>query len=306
MAENSAFASVEERNLAVLGSRMAYVEAGKGVPVLFLHGNPTSSFIWRNVIPEVAPVARCIAPDLIGFGRSDKPDLEYGFADHVRYLDAFIDALGLERFVLVAQDWGTALAFHFAARRPAAVLGLAFMEFIRPFASWDEFHQRDAARALFKALRMPGEGESLVFEQNVFVERVLPGSILRQLSEEEMQAYRAPFLDPASRRPVLRFPRELPIEGEPKEVHELLEAAHATLRASSYPKLLFAAEPGALVSPAFAEEFVAGLENCRLVKLGAGAHYLQEDHAQVIGLAVAHWMAETGLSTEAGLLARAG
>jgi haloalkane dehalogenase len=287
MAENSAFASVEERNLAVLGSRMAYVEAGKGVPVLFLHGNPTSSFIWRNVIPEVAPVARCIAPDLIGFGRSDKPDLEYGFADHVRYLDAFIDALGLERFVLVAQDWGTALAFHFAARRPAAVLGLAFMEFIRPFASWDEFHQRDAARALFKALRMPGEGESLVFE-------------------EEMQAYRSPFLDPASRRPVLRFPRELPIEGEPKEVHELLEAAHAALRASSCPKLLFAAEPGALVSPAFAEEFVAGLENCRLVKLGAGAHYLQEDHAQVIGLAVAHWMAETGLSTEAGLLARAG
>lgn len=279
------------RELHVLGSTMSYVEVGSAGPtVLFLHGNPTSSYIWRNVIPQVAPTARCIAPDLIGFGRSGKPDIEYRFVDHVRYVDAFLEALRIEQLFLVAQDWGTALAFHHARRRPESVLGLAFMEFIRPVASWDEFHQRAEARALFKALRTPGEGERLILEENVFVERVIPKSIFRTLTEEEMNEYRAPFPTAASRKPILRFPRELPIAGEPADVHKILTEAHAALEISLYPKLLLCGDPGALVSPEAAREFASRLCDCEFVNLGAGAHYLQEDHAEAIGKKVADWI----------------
>lgn len=288
------------RSVRVLDSTMSYVEAGTHGPVaLFLHGNPTSSYIWRNIIPHVAPVARCIAPDLIGFGQSGKPDIAYRFVDHVRYLDAFMEALGLERMVLVAQDWGTALAFHYAARRPGSVLGLAFMEFIRPIPDWDSFHQRPQARELFKAFRTPGRGEQLILEENVFIERVIPGSVMRSLTEEELDAYRAPFPTPASRKPIWRFPNELPIAGEPADVNALMEEAHAALRDSAYPKLLFCGEPGALISPAFAATFAAGLRNCRLVNLGAGAHYLQEDHADAIGAAVRTWIEEQRIGADA-------
>ena len=160
------------RQRAVLDSNMAYREAGDpGRPfALFLHGNPTSSYIWRNIIPLVAPVPHCIAPDLIGFGQSGKPDIEYRFADHVRYLDAFIKAYGLTSAYLVAQDWGTGLAFHLAARRPDFVRGLAFMEFIRPFATWDDFLQNKPARGIFRQFRTPGVGEEMILENNLFVE----------------------------------------------------------------------------------------------------------------------------------------
>ena len=276
----------------VLDSTMAYREAGssQAPTVLFLHGNPTSSYIWRNVIPHVAPVARCVAPDLIGFGQSGKPDIQYRFADHVRYLDAFLAALGLESAYLVAQDWGTALAFELAARRPGFVRGLAFMEFIRPLASWAEFHQVDAARETFKKFRTPGEGETMILDGNVFVERVLPGSVMRKLADEEMNVYRAPFPTRESRLPIWRLPHELPIEGEPADVAALLERAHATLRHSRYPKLLFVGDPGALVSPAFATSFAATLHDCRVVELGRGAHYLQEDHPDAIGRALREWI----------------
>jgi haloalkane dehalogenase len=279
---------------AVLGSIMAYREAGsRNAPVaLFLHGNPTSSYIWRNIIPHVAPVAHCIAPDLIGFGQSGKLDIAYRFVDHVRYLDAFIEASGIASAYLVAQDWGSALAFHLAARRPDLVRGLAFMEFIRPTPNWDEFLQLPAARETFRKFRTPGEGERMILEGNAFVERVLPGSVKRKLSDEEMAVYRAPFPTPESRLPTWRFPNELPIAGEPADVCALLEQAHAALRASRYPKLLFAGNPGALISPAFAEQFAATLTDCRLVQLGAGAHYLQEDHPDSIGRSIAAWIGE--------------
>jgi haloalkane dehalogenase len=283
-------------HLSVLGSSMAYRSAGRpGAPVaLFLHGNPTSSYIWRNIIPHVAPAAHCIAPDLIGFGQSGKPDIGYRFADHVRYLDAFIAAAGITSAFLVAQDWGTALAFHLAARRADFVRGLAFMEFIRPMATWDEFHRPEMPErtAMFRKFRTPGEGEQMILEGNAFVERVLPGSIMRKLSAEEMAVYRAPFPTPQSRRPVWRLPNELPIAGEPADVHAVLEPAHAALASSRYPKLLFAGDPGALVSPAFAKRLAAALTNCRLVELGAGKHYLQEDHPDAIGRSVAAWIAE--------------
>jgi len=281
--------------LSVLDSAMAYREAGRtDAPVaLFLHGNPTSSYIWRNIIPLVADVAHCIAPDLIGFGQSGKPDIAYRFEDHVRYLDAFIAKAGIGSAYLVAQDWGTALAFHLAARRPGFVRGLAFMEFIRPIPTWEEFLRGVAAREIFRKFRTPGEGEQLILEGNVFVERVLPGGMLRQLTEDEMAVYRAPFPTPQSRRPTWRFPNELPIAGEPADVYATLEQAHAALAASTYPKLLFAGDPGALVPPSLAEDYARELHDCRLVKLGAGKHFLQEDHPQTIGRSVAGFISES-------------
>jgi haloalkane dehalogenase len=277
---------------AVLDSFMAYREGGRpGAPVaLFLHGNPTSSYIWRNILPHVMPVARCVAPDLVGFGQSGKPDIAYRFADHVRYLDAFVEAAEISSAYLVAQDWGTALAFHLAARRPAFVRGLAFMEFIRPMPTWDDFHQVEAARETFRKFRTPGEGERMIIEGNAFVERILPASVARPLSDEEMAVYRAPFATPESRKPTWCFPNELPIAGEPADVNVTLEQAHMALAGSRYPKLLLAGNPGALVSPAFAETFAAKLHDCQLVQLGAGAHYLQEDHPETIGKAVAEWI----------------
>ncbi|HKU55213.1 MAG TPA: haloalkane dehalogenase [Rhizomicrobium sp.] len=269
----------------LLGTHMAYRTRGASdLPtVLFLHGNPTSSYIWRNIIPHVSGAARCIAPDLVGFGQSGKPEIEYRFSDHARYLDAFIDALGITSAYLVAQDWGTALAFDLAARQPEFVTGLAFMEFIRPMADWSEFHQVEAARETFRKFRTPGVGEEMILQHNAFVERVLPGSIVRILSDDEMAVYRAPFPTPASRIPIWRLPNELPIEGAPADVFSRLMTAHAALRASTYPKLLFVGNPGALVSPAFAGQFEAGLHNCRLVQLDGGRHYLQEDYPDVIG-----------------------
>jgi haloalkane dehalogenase len=279
--------------LSVLNSEMAYREAGsRDAPVaLFLHGNPTSSYIWRNIIPLVAPVAHCIAPDLIGFGQSGKPDIAYRFEDHARYLDAFLAKMGIGSAYLVAQDSGSGLAFHLAERRPDFVRGLAFMEFIRPIPTWDEFLRGSKAREIFRKFRTAGEGETLILENNAFVE-LTPGAIRRKLTDEEMAVYRAPFPTPQSRKPTWRFPNELPIAGEPADVYATMERAHAALAASTYPKLLFAAEPGALVPPAFAEELAGKLNDCRLVKLGDGLHFLQEDHPETIGQSVAAFIAE--------------
>ena len=278
----------------VLDSVMAYREAGKkGAPVaLFLHGNPTSSYIWRKILPSVAKVAHCIAPDLIGFGQSGKPDIAYRFEDHVRYLDAFIAKREIGSAYLVVQDWGTALAFHLAARRPDFVRGLAFMEFIRPIPTWEEFIRDTPAREIFRKFRTPGKGEELILDGNAFVERILPGGMRRKLTEAEMAVYRAPFPTPQSRRPTWRFPNELPIEGAPADVYATLEAAHAALAASTYPKLLFAADPGALVPPSLAGEFARKLHNCRLVRLGEGVHFLQEDHPETIGHSVTALISE--------------
>ena len=281
----------------VLGSTMAYREAGNlEAPVaLFLHGNPTSSYIWRNIIPLVAPTAHCIAPDLIGFGQSGKPDIEYRFADHVRYLDAFLDEAGISSAFVIAHDWGTALAFQLAARKPEFIRGLAFMEFIWPMPTWADFHAD--GRETFRKFRTPGVSEKMILEANVFVERVLPGGIVRKLTEEEMSVYRAPFPTPESRRPTWRFPNELPIAGEPADVYSTLEKAHRALAHSSYPKLLFTGSPGVLVSPAFAQTFAKGLKNLRVVQLGAGRHYLQEDHAEVIGATVNEWLIGLGVGS---------
>jgi haloalkane dehalogenase len=288
---------VELPQVSVLGSTMAYRQAGNpDAPVaLFLHGNPTSSYLWRNVIPLVAPTAHCIAPDLIGFGQSGKPDIEYRFADHVRYLDAFLANAGISSAFVIAHDWGTALAFHLAARRPEFIRGLAFMEFLWPMPTWEDFPA--SVRETFQKFRTPGMGEKMILEGNAFVEGVLPGATARKLTDEEMSVYRAPFPTPESRRPTWRFPNELPIAGEPADVHSTLEKAHRALAHSSYPKLLFAGNPGALVSPTFAESFAKGLKNCRVVQLGSGIHYLQEDNAEVIGATVNEWLIDLGIGS---------
>ena len=279
----------------VLDSTMAYRETGdrEAPDALFLHGNPTSSYIWRNILPLVAPVAHCIAPDLIGFGQSGKPDIEYRFADHVRYLDAFLDDAGISSAFVIAQDWGTALAFHLASRRAEFIRGLGFLEFIRPMPTWNDFHP-DAIET-FKKFRTPGVGEEMILEGNAFVERVLPGATVRKLTDEEMAVYRAPFPTLESRRPTWRFPNELPIKGEPADVYSAMEKAHDALAQSTYPKLLFVGNPGALISPAFAESFAKGLKNCRIVQLDSGLHFLQEDHPEVIGTTVRQWLIDLGI-----------
>ena len=200
--------------------------------------------------------------------------------------------MGIGSAYLAVQDWGSGLAFHLAERRPDFVRGLAFMEFIRPMPTWQEFAGDSQAREIFRKFRTPGEGEKLILEGNAFVERVLPSGMRHKLTDDEMAVYRAPFLSPKSRKPTWRFPNEIPIAGEPSDVYAMMERAHAALEVSTYPKLLFAAEPGALVSPAIAEEFVHKLKDCRLVKLGDGIHYLQEDHPETIGRSVAAFIAE--------------
>jgi haloalkane dehalogenase len=277
----------------VLGSTMAYREAGgPQAPVaLFLHGNPTSSYIYRKIISMLAPIAHCIAPDLIGFGQSGKPDIEYRFYDHVRHLDAFIEQAGISSAFVIAQDWGTGLAFHLAARRPEFIRGLAFMEFIRPIPSWDDLPAKGAE--IFKKFRTPEVGEEMILEKNMFVEQMLPAATVRKLTDEEMSVYRAPFPTPESRRPTLLFPRELPISGEPADVYSTMEEAHRALAESTYPKLLFVGDPGSFVSPAFGRNFAKGLTNCRLVQLSSGIHYLQEDHSDVIGANVKEWLTES-------------
>jgi haloalkane dehalogenase len=275
----------------VHGSRMYYVEEGEGAPVLFLHGNPTSSYLWRNVIPHVSGGARCIAPDLIGMGRSDKPDIDYRFFDHARYLEGFIEALGLGDVVLVLHDWGSGLGFDWARRHADRVRGLAFMEAIlMPVPSWDAFPE--GAREMFQAFRTPEVGWDLIAKQNVFVEQALPGSVVRKLSDEEMDAYRAPFPDEASRKPVWRWPNEIPIEGEPADVAEVVGAYSAWLQETEVPKLLFAATPGALIPAPVVEWARSALPNLEVVELGEGIHYVQEDHPEEIGRGIARWLAE--------------
>jgi haloalkane dehalogenase len=285
--------SIAVRHQSVLGTTMAYRKTGdSSAPVaLFLHGNPASSYIWRNIMPHVAPVAHCIAPDLIGFGESGKPDIPYRFFDHVDYLDAFIHGLGVSSAYLVAQDWGAALAYHLAARWPDFVRGLAFMEFVRPASSFEDFHQMAAAREAFRKFRTAGEGEAMILEGNAFIERILPNSVARPLTDEEMAVYRAPFLTPESRRPMLALPRDLPIEGQPADVHDALSASLDALKASTYPKLLFVGEPGTLISRAYAIEFASKLKHAAVVQLGDGRHNLQEDHPEAIGRSVAGWIA---------------
>jgi haloalkane dehalogenase len=271
------------RRVEVLGTTMSYVDTGAGNPVVFLHGNPTSSYLWRNIIPVVSDDHRCLAPDLVGMGASGPaPDGGYRFADHARYLDAWFDAvLPQGPVTLVLHDWGSALGFHWAHRNPARLRGVAYMEAIVQPRRWTDFPPgRDE---LFRAMRA-AQGESLILDDNLFVETVLPKSILRTLDEREMEAYRAPFRTRESRWPTLVFPRELPIDGMPQDVAATVEAYGRWLAVSDIPKLLISAEPGALLVGG-ALEFARTWPNQKEVTV-PGIHYIQEDAADEIGAAL--------------------
>jgi haloalkane dehalogenase len=271
---------------------MAYVEEGAGDPIVFLHGNPTSSYLWRSVIPHVAPLGRCIAPDLVGMGDSDPlPDSgpgRYRFVDHRRCLDGLLEALGVrENVTFVVHDWGSALGFDWANRHRDAVTGLAYMEAIVRPVSWAQWP--DAARRVFQGFRSEA-GESLVLERNVFVEAVLPGSILRKLTDEEMAEYRRPFLESGERRrPTLTWPREIPIDGEPADVTEIVSSYAGWLSASPVPKLFVSADPGAILT-GDQREFCRTWPNQREVTV-RGSHFIQEDSPDEIGSAIAEWRA---------------
>lgn len=275
------------RRIKVLGSEMSYVEAGEGPVVLFQHGNPTSSYLWRNVIPHVAPHARCIAPDLIGMGHSLKPDIAYRVEDQARYFEAFVEELDLGDVVLVLHDWGSALGLDWARRHENRVRGLALMEFIWPIPTWLDVAPKGAAA--FRGFRSD-RGRQLLIDENRFIEQVLPGGILRKLGEEEIAAYREPFRDRASRKPLYQFPNELPIAGAPADVWAMAEAYHAWLLDTEIPKLFFWAEPGSIISPARAAWLTARLKACRSVPLGPGYQFVQEDHADLIGQQIADWL----------------
>jgi haloalkane dehalogenase len=287
----------QKQRRRVLGREMAYVEVGQGDPIVLLHGNPTSSYLWRNVLPYLQSRGRCIAPDLIGMGDSDKlPDsgpASYRFVEHRRYLDALLEALDVrERVTLVVHDWGSALGFDWANRHRRAVKAIAFMKaIVAPQSAdhWDKMGMRSALEALRSEA-----GEAMVLQDNYFIEEILPNAILRKLTDEEMTAYRRPFAEPGEgRRPTLTWPRQIPIAGEPADVHAIATEYAGWLAVSNVPKLFLKAEPGAILAndtlinlvrrwPTLTEKTVAGI------------HFVQEDSPDEIGRAIAAWMSARG------------
>jgi haloalkane dehalogenase len=273
---------------ALLGTEMAYVDTGSGDPIVFLHGNPTSSYLWRNVIPHLTGLGRCLAPDLIGMGDSGKaPDGSYRFVDHARYLDAWFDKLGLkQRVTLVVHDWGSALGFHWAFRNRAAVKGIAYVEAIVTPLEWSGWPEQ--ARNIFQTMR-GAAGDELVLQKNIFVERILPASVIRKLSDAEMAVYRKPYAEPGeSRRPVLTWPRQIPIDGEPADVTAIVSDYGEWLsKNTSIPKLFINGDPGTILIGR-QREFCRTWPNQREITV-KGLHFVQEDSPHEIGEAIADW-----------------
>lgn len=275
--------------LDVLDSTMYYNETGEGTPVVFLHGNPSSSHIWRKVVPAVDLSARLVVPDLIGMGRSGKPDLSYRFADHARYLDAFLDRLGVTDVVLVGHDWGGALAFDWAARHPGRVRAVAFFETIVRPMSWSELG--DGPRVRAEAMRGP-QGEALVLDRTFFVESAFTGGVLNPLDERDMRTYLAAYPTRESRRPILQWARSLPLDGEPADVTERVEAYGKWLATSDEtPKLLltFDSSPTLLIGKAMADWCTANIAALETQHCGAAGHHAPEDQPDAIARAITTW-----------------
>jgi len=285
MMTNPQFSSTDlhpRRRVAVLDTDMSYVDTGWGDPIVFLHGNPTSSYLWRNIIPYLREHGRCLAPDLVGMGQSGKsPAQAYRFIDHARYLDAWFEALNLtSNITLVVHDWGSALGFHRATRYPEQIKAIAYMEAITMPRRWEDFGE---AGGIFRALRSE-KGEQMILRDNFFVERILPRSVFRKPSDQEMAVYRAPFLQREARLPTLVWPRQIPIEGEPAEVAAIVESFGRAMSQSALPKLLIVGDPGAIVRG-------RTLEFCRtwpnqIEVTVKGVHLLQEDSPDEIGKAL--------------------
>lgn len=280
-----------KKHLTVMGKSMAYCEMGEGDPILFLHGNPTSSYLWRNIMPFAADLGRCLAPDLIGMGDSDKLDNpgpeSYRFVEHRAYLDAWIEAVGVtDNVTLVIHDWGSALGFDWARRNADRVKAIAYMEGIVRPVLWEEWNQQ--SRPVFEGFRSEA-GEAMVLRKNVFVEKVLPGSVLRGLTEAEMTVYRRPFLTPGEdRRPTLSWPRQIPLAGEPREVVDIVQEYADWMATNDLPKLFVNGEPGAILVGA-QREFCRGWKNQTEVTV-RGSHFIQEDSPAEIGEALHAWL----------------
>jgi haloalkane dehalogenase len=282
----------ESHFVDVLGSPMHYIDVGRGDPILFVHGNPTWSYTWRNILPYLTSHGRCIALDLIGYGRSAKPDIAYLWSDHRRYLDAFIDRLDLRDVILVLHDQGSSLGFHYAMQHEPNVACIACFEAIlRPY-TWDSFstpQYRDIFRA-FRTGGVGGLGWQLLVDQNVFIEELLPEAAGRQLSEDDRDYYREPFVRPESRLPIWQFPRQTPVGGEPRGVWQAATDYSNWLQRSTIPKLLLYAEPGALVTAEHLAWAMRRIPNLTTVGIGPGLHFLQETNPHAIGREIARWL----------------
>ena len=281
---------MQKKSQSINGVRMAYVDVGEGEPIVFLHGNPTSSFLWRSVIPHLSDRYRCIAPDLIGMGDSDKlpssGPTSYRFVEHREYLNALLDSLDLgDGVTLVVHDWGSALGFDWANRNRDRVAGIVYMEAIVQPASWSSWPED--ARDIFKAMRGPA-GEVIVLEKNVFVDKILPASVLRELSEEVMAEYQRPYTEPGeSRRPTLTWPREIPIDGDPFDVHEIVSSYSTWMAENELPKLFINADPGSILRGE-PRRFARTWRNQAEVTV-QGLHFIQEDSPDEIGTAIRAW-----------------
>ncbi len=281
------------RWIEVNGAQMHYLEGGDpaGRPILFLHGQPTWSYLWRNVMPHLEPLGRVIAVDLIGMGRSGKPNIDYHFVDHQAYLEGFIEAMKLEDLVLVIHDWGSALGFDYAARHEDNVHAIAFMEaLLGPVGSFEELSPPEFGE-LLQTFRTPGIGEELLINQNIFIEQVLPFGIMRTLNEDEMNAYRAPYPTPETRLPLFRWPNEVPIGGEPADVAEIVSNYGVWLTQTDVPMLHLYATPGMINPEATAVAYSrANIRNIQTLNVGEGLHFIQEDQPDAVGQGIAAWL----------------
>jgi haloalkane dehalogenase len=277
----------KSKQIDIHASNIHYIDEGSGDPILFLHGNPTSSYLWRNIIPHLTSCGRCIALDLIGMGKSAKPDIDYRFIDHSKYVEGFIKKMELKNITFVIHDWGSALGFHYAMRHEDNVKALAFMEAIIKPARWDEF-PKDFKMG-FRLFRTPLIGWLMIAGMNIFVEQILPKAILRRLTEEEKNYYREPFKSIRSRKPLWRWPNEIPINGHPADVAEIVDGYNKRLQESDLPKLLFYAHPGGIITSAMVDWCRHNLKKLKTIDIGEGIHYLQEDNPHFIGIELAKW-----------------
>jgi len=288
---NSSAVLFDKKRVEVNGKNMAYIDEGSGDPIVFLHGNPTSSYLWRNIIPHLTDQGRCVAPDLIGMGDSDKLDQvgadSYRFVEHREYLDGLLDLLGIEEnVVFVIHDWGSALGFDWANRHRESTQGIAYMEAIVTPMSWDDWPE--VARRIFQGFRSDA-GEEMILQNNLFVERILPGSIIRDLTDEEMAVYREPFIAPGeSRRPTLTWPRQIPLGGEPEDVVGIVNDYAEWLQTADLPKLLINASPGSILTGRQLE-FCRSWPNQDEVTV-EGIHFIQEDSPDEIGQTVSEFV----------------
>ena len=285
--EISAEFNFESHFIEVGGSNIHYIDEGEGDPILFLHGNPTSSYLWRNIIPYCVPYGRCIAMDLIGMGKSDKPDIGYRFSDHYQYVEGFINELKLKNLTLVIHDWGSGLGFHYATQNQENIKAIAFMESLLKPSKWSEFPAD--YKMGFKLFRTDGVGWFMISVMNMFVEKLLPKATGRKLTKIEMDHYRAPYPTISSRKPVRQWPREIPIDGTPADVHKVVDEYNLKIQQMDCPKILFYAHPGGLINEKSVEWCRQNLKNLTTVDIGEGIHFVQESNPHKIGEELANW-----------------